>query len=120
MLCSQQELPAVSCTLSFAACLSIQRLVINFAGGLLPQAPAGVNGHVPALENGNSQLHEETASEASDQQPPLSPEPELDKYDHEQPLHPGPVASREQVGVNGQLAACPCCQQPAATGCRLS
>ncbi|KAK9825987.1 hypothetical protein WJX74_003445 [Apatococcus lobatus] len=56
----------------------------------------GANGQVPPLENGNGQLHDETGSEASEQQQPLSPEPELDKYDHEQPIDPGPVSSRDQ------------------------
>lgn len=67
-------------------------------GGPSPAEADGVSRSAPALENGNGQLHEDTGSEASDHQPPPSPEPELDQYDHERPIDPGPVASSDQVG----------------------
>lgn len=77
-------------------------LVVCIPGGSSPAEFDGANGLVSAQENGNCQLHEDTGSEASDHQPPPSPEPELDQYDHERPIDLGPVASSDQVGSKSQ------------------
>ncbi len=78
------------------------------AGGV-PQDGTAANGHGPpdGTSNGHAQSYD-SESDGSELLAPLSPEPELDKFDHEQPVDAGPVGSHEQV----RQGMCLDCRQP--------